>query len=388
MRCAAWALAALSLVACGGGASSAAGGSGGEEPGGAGMSGTSGAGGAASGAGGTSGAAGGSSCAPAPDLGVRYVGRVDGCNVTGARYAWPGSGFVGRFSGTGVSVKLTDSGNYHTVLIDGQLAPTLVTSGAKSYPLAADLADGEHTFEVYRRTEASFGVTLVEGFEVAGGQLLSPPPPPARRIEIVGDSISCGYGNEGTAPCTFSAETENNYLAYGSVLARSLQAESSTIAISGKGVIYNYGGSKVLPLPVVYDTTFPDDRKHPWSFEWQADAVIVNLGTNDFSGMTDPTDPLFTDTYTSFLAHLRSVYPNAFILCTVGPMLSGADLDKARTDIAAAVDARKAAGDERVKAYSMTTPNLTPACDYHPNLMTHAAMAAELEAELRPDLGW
>jgi hypothetical protein len=69
-------------------------------------------------------------------------------------------------------------------------------------------------------------------------------------------------------------------------------------------------------------------------------------------------------------------------------MLTGADLDTARANIAAAVEARKAAGDELVKAYEMTTPNEDPACDYHPNLATHAAMAAELEAELRADLGW
>lgn len=389
MRCVVWALAALSLVACGGGESSSSGdadsGNGGTAASG------SDAGGGAGGSTATGGSSGGMaalSCPPPPELGVRYVGRVDGCKETGARYSWPGAGFVGRFSGTGVSVKLTDSGNYHTVLIDGELAPNLVTSGPKSYVLASDLADGEHTFEVYRRTESSFGTTLLEGLEVEGGDLLDPPEAPARRIEIVGDSISCGYGNEGTAPCSFSAETENNYLAYGSVLARSLEAEVSTVAISGKGVIYNYNGNKVLPMPVVYDTTFPDDRKHPWGFEWQADAVVINLGTNDFASATDPPDELFVSTYTKFLEHLRSVYPSAFILCTVGPMLTGGDLDTARTDIAAAVNARKAAGDERVKSYEMTTLNPNPGCDYHPNLATHAAMAAELEAELRADLDW
>ncbi len=384
LRVLACALGLLGLVACGSGASAAAGGAQGVGTGGS----LSGAGGTVSGGGGATGGGAGLTCDAPIDLGVHYVGRVDGCTANGARYAWPGTGFVGRFNGTGLSVELTDTGNEHTVLIDGKLGPPLITTGAATYPLASGLAVGEHTFEVYRRTESSFGITLVQGFEVEGGELLAPPTPPARHVEIVGDSISCGYGDEGSAPCTFSAATENNYVAYGSVLARSLDAEVSTVAVSGKGIIYNYNGDKLLPMPTLYDATYADDRKHAWGFAWQADIVIVNLGTNDFSTASDPTDELFISTYTTFLEHLRSVYPGAFILCTVGPMLSGTDLTKARTDIAAAVDARKAAGDQRVKAYEMTTPNTGPACDYHPSIATHAAMAAELETEVRADLGW
>lgn len=336
---------------------------------------------------GSAGASATPSCPPAPELGVRYVGRVDGCDPKGARYAWSGAGFVGRFDGTGVSVKLDDA-NQHTVLIDGQLAPKLVATGEDTYSLASGLPPGEHSFEVYRRTEPSFGVTLLQSVEVERGMLLEPPPPPARLIEIVGDSVSCGYGDEGTAPCTFSADTENNYLAYGSLLARSLDAEVSTIAISGKGVLYNYNGNKILPMPLLYDTTVPDDRKHPWSFRTQPDLVIINLGTNDFSASSDPTDELFSSSYEKLLTKIRSVYPNTFILCTVGPLLAGADLAHAQAGIQSAVEARRADGDDRLKVYAMSVQNTMPGCDAHPGLATHAAMAEALAAEASADLGW
>jgi len=347
--------------------------------------------GAPGGLGGTAGSAGSvSACASAPDLGVRFVGRVDGCDSRGARYAWSNSGFVGRFRGTGIAVRLLDTPNQHTVLVDGELLPKLVTSaGEMLYSLASGLAEGEHQFEMYRRTEASSGVTVVQGFEVSDGELLEPPAAAARRIEVIGDSITCGYGDEGKAPCSFSADTENPYGAYAAALARSLDAELDTVAWSGKGVIYNYNGDRLNPLPVVYDRVVPDDRKNPWSFARKPDVVIINLGTNDFSTANAPTSALFTSTYQEFLARLRLLYPEAFILCTVGPMLSSSMLATARTSIAAAVAARSAAGDMRVKAYEMMTPNSAPqGCDSHPNLVTQQAMAAELEMVLRAELGW
>lgn len=361
--------------------------------GGAGSGGSTNAGGASSTGGASnagSGAGGANACVTAPDLKVHWVGRVDGCDTRGARYAWSGSGFIGRFMGTGVSVHLIDAANQHTVLIDGQLMPTLKTqAGDAVYPLAADLEAGEHTFEMYRRTEASFGDTIVASFEVTGGDLLSPPSAPARHIEVIGDSISCGYGDEGTLPCSFSADTENHYLAYPSLLARSLEAELSTVAWSGKGVIFNYNGDRLYPMPTQYNLTVPDDKKNPWSFAWKADAVVINLGTNDYSTSSDPSDTMFVDAYKLLLERVRTVYPDAFVLCTVGPLLTGSDLATARKNIAAAVDARKAAGDTKLKAYEMKTTNgMPPGCDYHPNLATQAAMASELETELRADLGW
>lgn len=342
------------------------------------------------GAGGNSGAGGMSACPDAPNLGVRWVGRVDGCEAPGARYAWSGSGFVGRFRGTDLSVHLLDHGNQHTVLVDGELQPTLKTLIADAeYPLATGLAAGEHTFEVYRRTEAMFGTTVVLGFKVSGGELLTPPDAPTRRLEFVGDSITCGYGNEGTNPCSFSADTENHYLSYAAITARELQADLSTVAWSGKGVIFNYNGDRVSPLPTLYDLSAPTEPGSLWSFKSQPDAVVINLGTNDYSTTKNPTDEMFVEAYRALLTRIRAVYPSAFLLCTQGPLLNGTGLATARTNINAAIDARRAAGDTNIKFFEFTTPNASPpGCDYHPNLATHAAMASELAAELRADLSW
>jgi hypothetical protein len=69
-------------------------------------------------------------------------------------------------------------------------------------------------------------------------------------------------------------------------------------------------------------------------------------------------------------------------------MLSGTDLEKARTGIETAVEARQTAGDANVAVFEMNVANDSPGCDYHPSVATHELMAEVLAVELRAHLGW
>jgi lysophospholipase L1-like esterase len=322
---------------------------------------------------------------------MRYVGRFVEASDGGMSFEWSGSGIIAAFDGTSVSVSLDDGGNNEfTVVVDGELQPKLVAqAGSNNYELADALSPGSHIVELYRRTEASFGTSTFHHFGVGTGQLLAPPPPATHRIEIIGDSITCGYGNEGdSAGCGFSADTENHYATYGAIAARTLDAELVTIAWSGKGIVYNYDTDTNDPLPALYDRALPTQNGSTWDFSWLPEAVVINLGTNDFSTDGDPTPELFRDEYTTFLAHLREVYAEAYILCTVGPLLGGTDLDAARAGIAAAVAARTSAGDAQLGVWEMNISNDDPGCDYHPGLATHEAMGNALVTELKTRLGW
>jgi lysophospholipase L1-like esterase len=321
---------------------------------------------------------------------VRLVGRMDHADVRGPRFAWSGSGAIATFTGTTLAVTLDDPGqNQFTVLIDGVLGPKLVAQpGTNTYPLADALEPGEHRVELYRRTEASFGATQLLGFDFGPGGALLPTPPASRRIEIIGDSITCGYGNEGTSSaCSFSPDTENHYAAYGSIAARALDAELISVAWSGKGVVYNYDTDVTDPMPVLYGRTLPGDATSSWDFSLIPDVVLINLGTNDFSTEGDPAVDLFAQEYLELLERVRASYPEAFILCTVGNLLSGADLVAARAGIAAGVATFEAAGGARIGVWEMDVPNTDPGCDFHPSLATHEIMAAGLETELRSILG-
>ena len=268
----------------------------------------------------------------------------------------------------------------------GGLVAALRVPGEAGAVLRPDAAfwSGAGALELYRRTEGSFGATTVLGFDLEG-ELLAPPPV-QRRIEIIGDSITAGYGNEGVAPCSFSAETENHYLTYGALAARALGAELSTIAWSGKGVVYNFADDVFEPLPQVYDRLLAAEPT-AWDFSWQPDVVVINLGTNDFSTGNDPPEGVFVPAYVELLAHLRAVYPDAFILA-VAPSLFGAEVALVAGYLQSAVDQRQLAGDAEVGFADINVQWIGSGCDGHPSLATHAGMAMRLTSELQAQLGW
>ncbi|HTV26049.1 MAG TPA: SGNH/GDSL hydrolase family protein [Polyangiaceae bacterium] len=371
-------------------------GTGGDGNGGSGTSG----GGSGPGAGGTTGdgggsaGAGGSGAADQGEPGVRFVGRVDTTDAAGARFAWSGTGIIARFSGTEVAVRMNGAQQY-TVVLDGEVQAKLTTTGGAD-AIATGLADGEHAVEIYRRTEANQGESQFLGFELGAGQLLAPPAAPERRIEVIGDSISCGYGNEGAdETCGFTPDTENHYLTYGAIAARNVGADLVTVAWSGKGVVCNYGDEATActePMPLYYDRTLPNRADSVWDFaQYQPQAVVINLGTNDFSTAVDPTDEEFVSAYVELLERVRTAYPDALILCTVGPLLNGADLTTARTDITTAVQQRIDAGDDQVQTFELAPQDGATdglGCDYHPSLVTHEKMADVLTSKLAAELGW
>lgn len=322
---------------------------------------------------------------PPAEPAVHWVGRIDTSAPDRTRFSWSGAGFVVRFDGTGVSATMDDAGRYFTVVVDGvQQANLATTPGEQQYALATDLPPGEHTVEVYRRTEGNFGPTSVLSIDI-DGELLAPPPV-SRRIEIVGDSITCGYGNEGEAPCSFSAETENHYITYGAIAARQVAAELSTVAWSGKGVIFNYGDNVTEPLPEVYDRIIATEPQ-PWDYDWQPDVVAINLGTNDFSTDGDPTAEQYVGAYVQFTSHIRDVNPDAYILL-LAPSLFGAELPIVEGYLQQVVDARTMAGDPAIGWANVNVEWIGSGCDGHPSAATHVNMGARLVQELQARLGW
>lgn len=322
---------------------------------------------------------------PPGEPAIHWVGRWNDADPSARRMGWSGGGMVVRFDGTGLTASMDDPARYHTLVIDGVVQPPLATSpGQQDYVLAAGLPAGEHTVELYRRTEGNFGATVVHGVTI-DGELLAPPPV-MRRMEVIGDSITAGYGNEGAAPCNFSPETENHYQTYAAIAARAVGAELHAVAWSGKGVIYNYGDDVTEPLPEIYDRTIATEQE-AWGFGWQPDVVVINLGTNDFSTDNDPSQALFVDSYVAFTAHLRDVYPGAFILM-VAPSLFGAELPMVEGYLADVVAQRQAAGDPSIAWANVNVPWEGSGCDGHPNVVTHEGMAGRLVEELALHLGW
>jgi Carbohydrate esterase 2 N-terminal len=176
-------------------------------------------------AGGASGGSGQGGAAPGP-VGPRFIGRFDMSKPTAPVFEWSGAAISLRFTGTEISVTLTDgANNVFEVIIDGKQTVVPSISGTNKYTLATGLTNGPHDLLLYRRTEAFWGDTTFGGFDIDPSAYLPGDPLPTRRLEVIGDSISAGYGDEGTYPCTFGPATENQYLSYEALAARSVGAD-------------------------------------------------------------------------------------------------------------------------------------------------------------------
>jgi photosystem II stability/assembly factor-like uncharacterized protein len=322
---------------------------------------------------------------------IRYTGRFDWSTRAAPRVAWPASTIALRFRGTDLNVKFQDSpSNRWQVEVDGVPTTTLqMTEGEHTYRVAAGLTNGEHTVRLVKATEALFGTAQVHGFELNQGGRLLPLPAAIRHIEVIGDSISAGYGNEAASKEEkFSHKTENAYFTYGAMAARELGADYTCIAWSGK---------KMWPdntIPELYDRALPNEANSQWNFAQQVpNAVLINLATNDFAGGI-PDEAGWTGAYKAFIARVRRNYPQAHIYCAIGPMMgdwgNGKPLTTLRNYLSKTVNDVRAAGDAKVHLIDFGTQDAQNGfgADWHPNIKTNQLMAAQLVQTLRKDLKW
>lgn len=329
-----------------------------------------------------------------PNSDYLIIGRYDDSDQAGPKFAWSATTIKANFSGTDISVNLKSSGdNWFNVIIDGQVKTPINVSASTSNPikLASGLGWGDHTLELVKRTEGQTGDVQLSGFSVEGGQLLPPPAYSDRRIEFIGDSITCGYGNEGTDKNqSFTTKNENASLAYGTVTAKLLNADQITVAWSGKGMIRNYGGDTTDPLPAVYDRILPFSAYPKWDTgKWDPQVVVINLSTNDYS-VGVPERTAFVNAYVNFVKKIRGQYPAAHIYCAIGPMLWGEGLDSARDYISGLVNQFQSAGDTKVHfiEFPGQDGSLGYGEDWHPSAATHAVMAEQLAGQIKKDLNW
>jgi len=371
-----------------------------------------------------------------PEFGAaspRVVGRADQSEPGKMRFAWSGTQVTARFTGSSIAMQIvshrqpiaaTDAPisdpTAYTVVIDDR-APTKVdvTQFQTVYPLANDLpTDREHEITVHRNVEAELGVADFLGFTLSEGAAFLPAKIYPRRIEIIGDSITCGFGNEGAnASCEFSTTTENNYLAYGAIAGRALSAEVTTVCYSGRGVSRNNTGATEDTMPVLYRYTVPraslDEGAREGATRCEnavggvipADpscyafnqapphAVVIALGTNDwFLGVPDLGT--FQTAYRDLIAFVRSKYPEAHIFCALSPLLSdaaeGRPRETTRKMIQNVVGAFNAANDIRVYSMEFLEQDNRNGlgCSGHPNLVTHARLAEQLVGAIRTKLCW
>ncbi len=333
---------------------------------------------------------------------IHWSGRTDRTHPTSVRFSYPGVSLRLLFEGNYCRVLLKNDDsqfkNYYTVLVDDQITQTVaIGKDDEGFQVTIPTKKGTHTLQLFKRTEGFVGEGIFEGVELEKGKKLLPLKNlSTRKIEFIGNSITCGYGNEGSSPsCHFSPETENNYMAYGAITARLLQAEYMAVAFSGKGLMQNYDTRNPETMPFLYDRINPLKPSPLWKFgDWHPDVVVINLGTNDFAhGIPDSIQ--FASHYVAFLERIRKNYPHAYLLCIEGCMTKDGwptgvlSLTTVKRYIQAAVQDFGKKGNERVSYFFPT--QMQPGeegCDWHPQISRHQKMADELGTEIKKCVGW
>ena len=301
------------------------------------------------------------------------------------------------------------------VLVNGyEAAVIMLAPGARATLAAAGLPAAANNVTLRWAMEPALSgadaaatpraVPYFVGFSAGGGGTFAPAVRAARRWDIIGDSISAGSmydkleavngdmslgeGCHPWAPVTGYGDQST----WHSYLCRYFGVDCTAIAWSGRGLIQNSGCHAGPLLPVLYQQTFgtsaaPADA---WDFSTvsRPDAVIVYLGTNDFScNLT--TDALFTATYVEFMHNITRWYAASpggtepiHFLATVGLMSPTRPVAAVRAAIA------QATAEGLVATYLDMTNATKDGCGGHPGPIGHWQMALQAKPQIQAALGW
>jgi hypothetical protein len=324
---------------------------------------------------------------PANNPLIEYTGRIDFSDSLAPAFAYSGVSVRAFFQGTRISILLNDEGtsNYFDVIIDKSITSVLQThSGLYNYEIATGLQDTVHEIEVFKRTELIFGKTKFCGFNLDDGKGLVPiSDNRPLLIEFIGNSITCGYGNEGImGKDVFGPSTENHYLTYAAIASRSFNARHLAVCYSGIGIYRNYGGpaeGNTNCMPNNYQGLFFNTGNPKYNFAKKPDILCIDLGTNDFS--TNGGDSAkFVSTYLKFIDTIQIKNSGGDIVCLMGPMMNGSLLDRFRRYMHVIADSANAKNHGSVSFFEMSQQlgDLGYGIDSHPSVAQHIKNAREL----------
>lgn len=292
----------------------------------------------------------------------------------------------------------TANSNWLQVLVSDRLHSKIqLKPGKHKYHISAPACRGA-IVTIVKATESFVGEVRLYGFE-----LKKPLPMEAfdvavpLSVQFIGNSITCGYGNmvsiqpppAGNPLTGFHAVNENAYMAYAMQTGRKLNAVSTLVSFSGKGVYRNFDGDTNETIPKIYDRIHLQNKNSAlWNHANDIpDIIVINLGTNDYYGESQNkplNDSVFVQTYIQFVGKLIGLYPKAKIICVNGPMLNDGWPEgkkcwsRIQANLKKVQEHFKTKGNTNIYTFFFTPQSAPYGEDYHPSLATHTKMAEEL----------
>ena len=326
------------------------------------------------------------------DQRIQYTGRIDFNDPKLPRFWQPGVTIAIRVEGNYCSLIIQDemlwgsNHNYIELIVDGMTIRMQTRSKRDTINAARYFMQGKsiHDVQLIKDTEANIG--YLEFVAVRCSNLLMPPPKPIRKIECIGNSITCGAGSDmSMVPCGKGKwhDQHNAYMSYASIMSRTLNAQCHLSSVSGIGLMRSCCNMNII-MPQVYDKISMRNDTIRWDFKnYQPDVVTICLGQND--GIQDST--AFCNKYISFLKTLRGYYPGSAFILLSSPMAN----DKLRNFMEATITSVQRSmnsnGDKKVYGY-IFTKQYSSGCDYHPSLDEHKLIAEEVTPYVKKIMNW
>jgi hypothetical protein len=270
-----------------------------------------------------------------------YTGRIDDSNPDRPCFVYAGTSVTFRFVGTKVKLLINNRHNCYVNFI-GYVLDKIPRSKVEITEHGTDtvitLVEGlekkEHEIVIYKCQDAAHFFDLVGIIVEEETILLDPPARPKRRMEVFGDSVSCGEVSECVEyvgisdPENHNGIYSNSWYSYAFIAARKLEAELHCSSQGGLALLDETGwfhGPDYVGLLTTYNKIKYNTQIEPYT-EWDFNrytphVVLVAIGQNDanpenYMGIDEVKSAYWKDQYEGFLKTFRGIYPNALFVLT------------------------------------------------------------------------
>lgn len=327
---------------------------------------------------------------------VSFTGRTETLKDGSVRYDWTGVYMQTCFTGGAISIIVSDTGkSYYNIFIDGRLIKKILITGIEPHNiiLAKNLSRDKHILYLQKCTEGQYGCTTIHKICIAKSAYLTSVPRKNRKIEVIGDSYTCGFGVESKcASDTFRLDTENSNFAYGCLIARYFDADYILTAHSGQGMVRDWADSSQVSkenmssrYPMIYDN-FYDNRNYNFK-SYIPQLVIINLGTNDFSPTAIPTDAQYEGAYIKMIKMIKSKYGNDVKILCVIPHSASLYLSACLSDLSNYISSMEGVYIANAMP-GIVTEKSDMGASWHPNISGQQKIAMTLIPKISAIMGW
>ncbi len=325
-----------------------------------------------------------------------YRGRVELDKEGHLKLIGSASSVSFNFSGNECAVYLKSEDifehqNYVAIELDGKYIERLrIEKGAsKAYSIAISDKKKTHQLTIYKATEAANGSVLFSG-TTAKIIPIKKKKRDKKRIEFIGNSITCGMGNDTKViPCETGEwyDQHNAYWAYGPILSRNLGVDFLLSSVSGIGMYRNWNDENIEEaiMPEVYENLYLNkDNSKPYDFSFQPDVVSICLGTNDLSNGDGKKPRLpfneekYVSNYINFIKTIYKHYPKVQIVLLNSPMVSGERNELLVNCLKKVITSFENNKIHKKIALFEYKPMEPKGCGYHPDIDDHIEMAKQL----------